>query len=225
MNKFVEEITEYLLKDSFFQDFKLRKRDSSLIHKTDFGNKRIELQTWHKSNQSNIDVIILPIYSARFDVLHKWFEKFSFKSLKDQRDNYTVAFQGSMLGEKDEYKFKNKNNIQQHSEFEAFKNDIIKNSSLVFKKLNSLNDYYQIVVKPVITKEKPAPDVGADWIFEYLLCTRIIDINSYDQAKLVLLGRVEELHNRSNSEPNIEQYYDKLDEILLYMENEVSNEI
>lgn len=220
MNKIVEQISEYLLKDPFFHDFKLRKSDSSLIQKTDYGNKKLTLQTWFERNTENgkNDVIIQPIYSVRFDILHKWFEKYSFKTIQDQRDNYTIGYQGSMLGEKDEYKFQKVNKIKQYFKFKSFKKDIIKNSSFVFRNINSLNYFYKIAVQPVILNKKPAPDVGADWVFEYLLCTKIVDKQNYNLAKKVILERVEEMHSRK--EPNIEIYYEKLDEILVYLENE-----
>lgn len=223
MNETVEQIAAYLLKDPFFLNFKLRKRDSCLIKKTDYGNQTLELQTWFDRNPSNgkNDVIVQPNYSVRFNILHKWFEKFSFKTTQDQRDNDTIGFQGCMLGEKDEYRFSKTNKILQHFKLKAFKKDIIKNSSFVFRNINSLNDFYKIAVQPVILNKKTAPDVGADWVFQYLLCTRIVDNREYEKAKSVILERVEELHNRGNGEPNIERYYDKLDEILFYLENEV----
>lgn len=62
---------------------------------------------------------------------------------------------------------------------------------------------------------------GADWIFEYLLLTKLVDRDNYDNTKKVILERAEEMNKRD--EPNIIEYYDKLDEILFYLETECSH--
>ena len=48
-------------------------------------------------------IIIYPIYMVRFDILLKWFERYSFKSLQDQRDNSSVNFSGKMLERQDNF--------------------------------------------------------------------------------------------------------------------------
>lgn len=40
---------------------------------------------------------------VRFDILLKWFESYSFKSLQDQRDNPSVGFSGKMLERQDNF--------------------------------------------------------------------------------------------------------------------------
>lgn len=95
-------IATYLLDDEFFENFKLRKKDSSIIKQNSSGFEKVELQNWIDTNHSVSEkgLVILPVYSKRFDILHKWFERFSFKTISDQRDTYSIGFEGQMLGKK-----------------------------------------------------------------------------------------------------------------------------
>ena len=79
-------IFENIIKDlsqiGFFSKYKFRKRDASFLLKTKGGKYIIELDHWMDETTSSL--VIYPIYGIRFDILHKWFEKFSIKSLQDQ---------------------------------------------------------------------------------------------------------------------------------------------
>jgi len=218
MNKATENIAAYLLEDVFFENFKLRKKDTSLIRKLSSGFEKVELQNWADTNRSSgaKELVVRPVYSKRFDVLHKWFERFSFKSLSDQRDAYSIGFEGVMLGKKNEYHFPISEKFC--PEWQVFRNEIVANARSVFNKYTCLADMYKYLVFPSIQGDKLLPDVGADWVFEYLLLTRIVDEKNYGKAKNVILDRVEEMNNRG--EPNIERYYAELDKILPHLENE-----
>lgn len=218
MNKTSEKIANYLLEDEFFSGFKLRKQDAELIRRLPIGYEIVELQNWIDTDSSSGKKVLIvhPLYLTRFNILHKWFEKFSFKTLSDQRGSYSIGFDGSMLDTKNEYHFPVSDNI--FPQLDTFRNDIITNAKDVFNKFKDLSDLYKYLVYPVIAGEKAAPDVGADWVFQYLLLTKIVDKRNYKKAKIVIMDRVEELQNRG--EPNIERYYEKLDDILFYLENE-----
>ena len=78
------------------------------MRKTDFGFYRIEFYLHGNSYDLTRDreaSSIRPVYGVRFDILAKWFEKFSFKSLTDQRDNSTVMAEGNMLNRENEFRF------------------------------------------------------------------------------------------------------------------------
>ncbi|MFP5408514.1 MAG: hypothetical protein ACLGGY_04450 [Gammaproteobacteria bacterium] len=220
MNKVTEQLAIYLLEDEFFAKFKLRKSDSTIINKQPTGYEKVELQNWIDTNafSGKTEVVILPVYLKRFTVLHKWFEKFSFKTISDQRDAYSIGFEGLMLGNKNEYRFSISESVS--AEWEAFRSDVAANAKYVFNKFTSLADLYDYLVFPVITGEKPLPDVGADWIFEYLLLTRTVDEKNYERVKQLILDRVEEMNSRG--EPNIERYYNDLRTILAYLKNDVT---
>lgn len=92
-------IIEDVASDTFFNGFKIRKSDNSLIFKTDVGYKRITFNYYNSYDLDRGDLAleIRPIYGVRFNILHKWFEKYSKKSIRDQRDSYSIGFVGSMI--------------------------------------------------------------------------------------------------------------------------------
>lgn len=82
----------------YLSDFKL----SSCVFKRRIPNgwESVQIEAYSRGWDSETDkpaLRLYPIYGKRFDVLHKWFEPFSFKTLKDQRSNYTIGFDGKML--------------------------------------------------------------------------------------------------------------------------------
>ena len=82
-----------------------------------------------------------------------------------------------------------------------------------------MKSLYNYLVSPVIAGEKELPNIGADWVFEYLYLTRIVDEKNYGRVKQLILNRIDEMNGRG--EPNIERYYKDISKILEYLENEV----
>lgn len=80
MDFIFNEIITDLIQFDFFSEYKFRKRDSSLILKTKEGKQIIELDHW--IDVAKTSIVIYPIYGVRFDVLAKWFEKFSVKNIQ-----------------------------------------------------------------------------------------------------------------------------------------------
>lgn len=80
MDYIFNEIITDLIQFDFFSEYKFRKRDSSLILKTKEGKQIIELDHW--IDVAKTSIVIYPIYGVRFDVLSKWFEKFSVKNIQ-----------------------------------------------------------------------------------------------------------------------------------------------
>lgn len=218
MNILAEKIARYLLEGEYFENFSLRKRDSSLINKLPYGAEIIQLQHWIETNHDSGKqfLIVRPLYLKRFNILHKWFEKYSVKSISDQRDSYSVGFNGNMLNTKNEFLF----NVDEVNNplFDIFRDEVIKISADVFSKFSSIECLYNEIVQPCMLGEHSFPDVGAEWAFEYLLITKIVDNENYERNKGKILSRIEELNSRG--EPNIQIYYDKVDEIVAYLENQ-----
>ena len=104
MANLFDEIINDLTRTGPFVEYKFRKRDSTLLLKREGKRQSIELDHWIDHSTSSL--VIYAIYGVRFDILHKWFEKFSFNTLQDQRDWTSVAFSGNMLGQQDEFHFK-----------------------------------------------------------------------------------------------------------------------
>lgn len=199
--------------DPFFSYYKYRKRDSSFIRKTDYGKNIISLDHWE------IDLyglVIYPQYLIRYDVLRKWFEKFSFKSLQDQRDGYYVGYSGKMLDSQDKFVFLyDKSNLM--DETNRLKESIKLNSKLVFDAYSSLEKAYDMEITPILLGSKLLPDVGADWFFENLTLGRIVHPETYEMLKEIHLKHAKRMYDRG--EPNISSYYNRLSEILSYLEN------
>ena len=72
-----DKIIKDLLNLDFFSEYKFRKRDSSFLLKTKGGKQFIEMDHW--IDEATSSLVIYPIYGVRFDILSKWFEKFSMK--------------------------------------------------------------------------------------------------------------------------------------------------
>lgn len=85
-----DKIIKDLLNLNFFSEYKFRKRDSSFLLKTKGGKQIIEMDHW--IDEATSSLVIYPIYGVRFDILSKWFEKFSMKNLQDQRDGASIDF-------------------------------------------------------------------------------------------------------------------------------------
>ena len=98
-----DKIIKDLLQLNFFSEYKFRKRDSSFLLKTKGGKQFIEMDHW--IDEATSSLVIYPIYGVRFDILSKWFEKFSMKNLQDQRDGASIDFSGDMLSMQDKFYF------------------------------------------------------------------------------------------------------------------------
>lgn len=210
-----ERVVERLKHENFLADYTFRKRDSSFIQKFDGGVNRINLDHWFSWDVS----CVRPIFSVRYDIIFKWFEKFSVRRQEDRRDDYIVGFSSEMLGFKDIFEFEvTLNNFK--DEYAKLVDCLHKGTVEVFSKWATLSDFYENRIIPQLNGLEPLPDGGADWLFEYLTICRIVEIGRYEELKVKVLKRAEWLmtHNE-RPEPNMNFYYHRLDEILEYLES------
>lgn len=215
MSTYFDQVASELLEDHYFQKFKFRKYDSSLIQKTKHCIQIINLEHW---NCFNISLSIRPHYGVRFELLCKWFEKFSFKSLKDQRNGCYVGFNGQMLGKQNTYEFPYYEAGQIYKdELKKLRDDIIECSEYVFDEYSTLEKAYQNKITPILEGKQKLPGVGADWFFENLTLCKIVHPENYETLKSIHLKHAEKMYERG--EPNISAYYERLPEILEYLEN------
>ncbi len=135
-------IFENIIKDlsqiGFFSKYKFRKRDASFLLKTKGGKYIIELDHWMDETTSSL--VIYPIYGIRFDILHKWFEKFSIKSLQDQRDRASISFSGDMLSLQDKFYF-SLDGEKYTTDFDYFQTNLQKCAEYVLKNILLLMNY------------------------------------------------------------------------------------
>ncbi len=215
MGTIFDRVVADLMSEPFFADFKVRKRDS-MFHLVHNGIRK-SVRIHHVFNHVYY-FDIEPVYGVRFDVVMKWFEKFSFKPIQIQRDNTTVGFSGNMLGQQDWFVFhKYDDDTQYEEKYKLLRDTIISCATTVFTKFQTLEDYYINKIQPLLDGNTELPWGGADWIFEYLTGCKIVAPENYNRLKEILLRHVEERHARN--EPNIMSYYDRMDEILNYLEN------
>ncbi|MDE6381178.1 MAG: hypothetical protein K2L11_11965 [Muribaculaceae bacterium] len=216
MSTYFDQVASELLEDPYFQNFKFRKYDSSLIQRTRYCIQIINLEHW---NCFNISLSIRPHYGVRFELLCKWFEKFSFKSLRDQRNGCYVSFNGRMVGEQNTYEFPYYETGQIYKdELRKLRADIIGCSKFVFDEYSTLEKAYQNKILPILEGKQKLPGVGADWFFENLTLCKILHPEKYEELKEIHLRHAEEMIKKE--EPNMSIYYPRLEEILSYMENQ-----
>jgi len=204
-------VIERLKSEPFLNGFKFRKRDSSFIQQESGLRRSIELEHWIKDGV----LIIYPIYMARFDVLLKWFEPYSFKSLQDQRDNPSVVFSGNMPERQDKFQV-TEDSLEQ--DYTTLRGVLAECSGMVFSSYTSLHDMYNRLIIPILECNRTLPDVGADWAFMYLTLTRIVSPENYSAVKGLVLSQVNKMAERN--EPNIIEYMPRLDEIINAMESQ-----
>ena len=212
--KLFDTIISDIKNDSFFTEYKYKKSENMLYHREGNSTLFVELDHWQDYGER----IIYIIYGRRFDILTKWFEKFSFKSLRDQRNNPDVMCDNTYFGQEEyiyfDYRF---------SDYKVKMGKMLpmikENLTSFARKYSTMEDYYKEDILPIITNERELPDVGADWIFIYLTLGYLVDRENYNILKKIILERVEWMHSRG--EPNIEHYYSKMEEIITYMEKNV----
>lgn len=198
----------------YFSKYKFRKRDSSFFFKTKEGKQFIELDHWIDNTTSSL--VIYPIYGVRFDILSKWFEKFSVKSLQDQRDRASVDFSGSMLSHQNKFYFQLSKD-EYYADFNNLKANLIECSEYVFTEYSSLDKLYDKIIIPILNEESVLPDVGADWIFIDLALCKLVNPNKFHTLKQIIMSHVKMMYARK--EPNILDYYPHLEHIFQYLES------
>lgn len=214
---------ERLKSENLFSDFKLRKSSCSLIQRTIWGYRRVDLLHYNGFDLERNDLAleVKPLYRVRFECLHKWFEKFSFRSLSDQRNTGSICFSEYMLGKSKYFHgflfLENRKDYEQ--DYEIMKADILEHAFYVFNSFQTINDLYDYEVDSVLRGGKEFPTAGAEWIFEDLLMTRIVNPKKYDDVKKLILEHTDKLRFREHPEPNVMTYYDKLPEIISYLES------
>lgn len=208
-----DKIIKDLLNLNFFSEYKFRKRDSSFLLKTKGGKQIIEMDHW--IDEATSSLVIYPIYGVRFDILSKWFEKFSMKNLQDQRDGASIDFSGDMLSMQDKFYF-NLNGEKYATDFNELQAKVQKCAEYVFSEYSSLDKLYNKTILPILNGEVSLLDVGADWIFIDLALCKIVNPSNFHKLKQIILSHVRKMY--MCKEPNILYYYDNLEDILQHLE-------
>ncbi len=216
--KDVLSILESIISDSFFKDYVIRKSDNSIICKTEYGYKKVWFWYYNSYDlkRDSLALEIRPNYEIRFNVLHKWFEKYSKRTLKDQREDSSIGLVGSMIGKTDDFYFL-ENRKDFHKDLRTLHDEVVENARYIFSKFATIEGYYDYCINDAICGKRELPNGGFEWVPEYLIATKIVAPSNYEKVKKLILNRVEWMMGRQN--PNIELYYNDLPTILEDLEN------
>lgn len=222
MNKTVGQILDRLIDEPFFYDFKIRKSDECLINKSKNGFKKISLEDHYQSidlNNKRLGLQVRPYVEIRYDILSKWFEKYSFIDLKTQRSNGQIFEHIGGFG-KVEFLFYNEGDcFEEH--YNKIRDYIVSESALFFEKYSTMEKLYINKIIPLMTGEKQFWNNGGDWMFEYLKLVWIVDKPNYPKFKEKIMKHINFLmFGRSSQEPNIAKYYNRLEEIFADLERD-----
>ena len=214
----VLKIIEFIAKDPYFKEFTIRKRDNSLNCKTSYGLKGIAFRYYNSYDlaRDGLALEIQPAYVIRFNVLHKWFEKYCKRTLADQRESVSVGIDGKMLGKTDEFYFLENRNEYDRDLYNMYE-EVLENAKHVFSRFTSLEDYYNYYVDDVINGRRNFPTLGFEWVIKVLTATKIVAPNNYAIVKERVLQSVEDMVRRD--EPNTMMYYNDLPTIFEDLEN------
>lgn len=197
--------------DPFFSDYKFIRSENSFVHRKKDEIIYVELDHWR--DYWDDECVLRPFGGKHFNILANWFEKYSVKPIKIQRFNPHI-----MVGQDVEinikYDFSNYD-----EKFPQLITLLKEQLSTINKEYCTLNDYYRKIVYPTIVDEEELPDCSADWIFEYLTAGYLLDRENYPILKQKIFKHAEWLLH--HHELNVAKYYDRLDEICAYMEDNV----
>ena len=212
----LDRIVKDIKADAFFAEYKY-KRVVTAFYKY-LEDYYLSVGLGHKRDWLNDAIVIRPVCGKHFFILTKWFEKFSFLTLQDQRNYPNVLFSGKTLGLNGEISFKY--DLSDYDEKIMALIKLIKEMLIrVDDDYATLEDFYNRDVVPKLDGLCVFRDNDAEWIFQYLTLGHLVDPDRYPELKAKLLEHVEWMHSRK--EPNVARYYDRLDEIISYMENNV----
>ena len=211
-------IIEEIVQDAFFKEFGVKKSDNSIVCKTKYGLKGVRFNYYNSFDlkREELALEICPNYQIRFNVLHKWFEKYSKRTLKDQREDSSIGLVGSMIGKTDDFYFL-ENRKDFHKDLRTLHNEVVENARYIFSKFATIEGYYDYCINDAICGKRELPNGGFEWVPEYLIATKIVAPSNYEKVKKLILNRVEWMMGRQN--PNIELYYNDLPTILEDLEN------
>ena len=209
---FFGRIANDLCQEPFFKDFKYRKRKYSFIQRFEGGWRSVDFRHITEGRLCSI----YPSFNVRFDIAEKWFEKFNFRTLSDQRDSSTVGFEGVMLGYPSAFDIPT-DGLDYDEQYAYLRDVVIKCATYTFNTYKSIQDVYFNIILPEVNGDKTMFSSGSDWLFERLIISKIIDPEHFSSVKDAYIKQAAWMVSRN--EPNMACYYYRMDEILSYLES------
>lgn len=214
--KLFDSIIADVKSDEFFKNYKFRKSDNDLYYSAHGECIMVNFHHYRDFDYPDESCVIELIYGKRFNVLTKWFEKFSVMPLSSQRTNPDFRIFGYEFGDEKEITFKY-NFSDYDYKLQRMLIQLKKNISKMEETYATMTDYYNADVKPILQGEKKFQDIGAVWIFIDMALTYLVDKDNYPKFKKMMFEHIEWMYKRH--EPNVEDYYGRFEEIFTYMEN------
>lgn len=208
-----EKIINDLKKDSFFNDFTFIKRRSTFYREFDGKRLFIELGHWQDFPPSALN--IYPMYCVRFEILHRWFEKFSFRDVESLRSDDSFGMDGRSMSDQKTYYIDPKGSNYQ-DEFMVLSEALKRNATYFFTKYNSLQALYEELVTPISEGKAELQNHGSDWIYVLLALCKLVRPDYYPQLKEILVKHIAKMYKRG--EPNIVKIYDNLNDMFEFLE-------
>lgn len=222
-------IVERLKSEDFLNDFEYHISSKAFVYKTPGEKLIVELDPYTTDYLISCDgdkptvkdihksIVIRPCVGKRFEIVHKWFEIFTFHySVRDQRSWDSIGFSGRMLGfEQENFFYLDLSNFEEQYKKVVY---VIKYMcSFMNTNFRTLEQLYKYTVKRVIDGKESFPKSGDVWIYDYLAITRVVAPKNYNLVKKRVLEHVEQMNY--SHEPNIEICYPHLNEIISYLES------
>ena len=210
-----EAIVAELQQTELLKDFKFIKSKSSFVLENNGIRKEVRLE--HRCSWTYW-LAVEPIFRVRFNILHKWFEKFCVRPIKYQRDDRSVGFSYRMMDSKNPQFVEFRRDGSDYSElFPPLKESILKYAEHVFKTYSSLEDMYERDAKPLYTMDEPIIKSYHN-LFYNLILTKIFDPNNYERMKEIAYKSAKWQCEHYVIDMK-EFYYPRLDEIIDYLES------
>ena len=221
--EFLEKLELYLKESSFLDDFKFRDKDSSFIrkHKDPKGWDEIGLKNWESFGDDGEQLSVEVGYRKRLDKYHSWYDEFNFKRPADRRICATVGFANSMIPTDKPWMYHLPfESLNTEAKIAKFRTDLVENAHYVYENFDTEEKIYKGLVYPILENDisKLGVGAGADWVFIYLSLAWVNDQDNYEKVKDIILKQVDFLHTVQKN-PNIAQYYDKMNSILEKLES------
>lgn len=218
-NEVFNAIVADLNASDLLSDFKYLKSSSKLVLKTPEIKRVLSLE--HSWVSHIFWIAIDPAFGVRFDILHKWFEKYSIRQLKDQRQDESVGFTCGMIYKTaDSYYDFLKDGSDFAEKYPPFRDIVLRCAEYVFSKFNTLEDLYEYRIVPVLTGDPQVPFDQTDWVFEYLALCLLVAPENYNKLKDKLLKIMEKVRvENPRVNYSLQIYYPLFDEIFAYLES------
>lgn len=210
----LDTVIEDLKELPFLSDFQYRKSSPRRFYIKD--KERTLFIEFRACNEGGL-LFLEPVYGVKYNVLHKWFQKFSKRSINDQRGTCSFAFLGRQIDKhQDGFYYFDCEGKDYREEFAKLSRDLQENIKYLYARYGSLESCYKTEILPYLRGEEQLPDSGVEWIFEDLALCKLVSPEDYPAFKRMVMERVDWL--KSRGEPNVSRYDNEMEDILHYLE-------